>query len=59
MIIRAWLHSSFDGNESYVDFEVDDNASVNDINQRVDDISEQCYADESSWEVIDEDSANL
>ena len=52
MKIRAWLHSSLDGEESYVDIEMNDNASDDEINREVNNIAEQYYADESEWEII-------
>lgn len=54
MIVRAWLHSSLDGEESRVDFEMKDNASVNDIDREVSRIAEQYYAEKAEWEIVDD-----
>lgn len=54
MKVRAWFHSSIDGEESYVDVEMNDNASVNDIDREVSRIAEQYYADKAEWEIVDD-----
>ena len=54
MKVRAWLHSRLDGEESYVDLEMKDNASVNDIDREVSNVAEQYYADKAEWEIVEE-----
>lgn len=54
MKVRAWLYSSLDGEKSHVDFEIKDNASVNDIYRAVSNIAEQHYANKAEWEIVEE-----
>lgn len=53
MMIRVYLQSHFDGDESYVDFKVDDNASDEEISKEASNIAEQYYSERSDWERCD------
>ena len=50
--VCVYLRSHFDGYESSVDFEVDDNASDEEISKEASNIAEQYYSETSDWEIV-------
>ena len=52
MTVRVYLRNHFDGYESYVDVEVADNASVDEIDKEAANIAEQYYSEKAEWEIV-------
>ena len=52
MMVRIYLRSHFDGYESYVDVEVADNVSVDEIDKEATNVAEQYYSEKTEWEIV-------
>lgn len=49
----AYLISALDGIDSTVEFEISDNATVEEIDKKVSEIAEQAYCNKAEWEIKD------